>query len=68
MNDQTLTYEIALQKLQEITTRLDRGQLNIDDLAATLKEANSLLTFCRQKLTTVEADVKKILDAEAQKA
>ena len=63
-----LTYEAALTRLQDITTRLDQGQLSIDDLAATLKEANSLLTFCRQKLTTAEADVKKILDGEEEKA
>lgn len=68
MSTTPLTYEAALKQLQEITTRLEQGKLNIDDLAATLKQANSLLTFCRQKLTTVEADVKAILDGEAGKA
>ena len=36
--------------------------MDIDSLATSLKEAKELVQYCKEKLTKVEADVKKILD------
>ncbi len=58
------TYEQAISRLKEIVAKVESGQMNIDDLAANLKEAKQLSDFCKAKLTGVEADVKKILEEE----
>lgn len=57
-----LTYEQSMQRLQEIVAKMERGEMNIDSLAENLKEARGLVEFCRNKLTKVEQDVKKILE------
>ena len=57
-----MTYEKAMKRLEEIVTKIESGEMDIDSLAANLKEAKALVEFCKEKLTTVEAEVKKCLD------
>ncbi len=51
-----------MSRLEEIVKKIERGEMDIDSLAANLKEAKGLVEFCKAKLTTVEAEVKKCLD------
>lgn len=62
MTKETPTYEEAMQKLTAIVQKIESGQMDIDSLAANLKEAKNLITFCKAKLTKVEEDVKKSLE------
>ena len=57
-----MTYEQAVKRLEEIVNRLEGGEMDIDSLTANLKEAKGLVEFCKEKLTNVEAEVKKCLD------
>lgn len=57
-----MTYEQAASKLEMIVAKIERGEMDIDSLAANLKEAKELVNFCKTKLTKVEEDVKKILE------
>ena len=56
-----MTYEQAVKRLEELTQAIERGTLNIDDLAKNLEEAKELLKFCKTKLQKVEEDVNKTL-------
>lgn len=60
--DNKMTYEQAISRIEEITRKVESGEMDIDSLATSLKEAKELVQFCKEKLTKVEADVKKILD------
>lgn len=60
--EKNLTYEQAVERLQEIVAKIERGEMNVDSLAKNLKEAKDLVTFCKAKLTKAEQDVKKILE------
>ena len=44
------TYEQAMKRLEEIVTRIDSNELDIDSLGESLKEAQELIKFCREKL------------------
>ena len=57
-----MTYEQAVKRLEEIVKRIEGGEMDIDSLTAKLKEAKGLVEFCKEKLTNVEAEVKKCLD------
>ena len=59
--DNKMTYEQAISRIEEITRKVESGEMDIDSLANSLKEAKELVQFCKEKLTKVEADVKKIL-------
>ena len=57
-----LKYEDAVKRLQTIVAQIENGDTDIDRLAASLKEAKTLIKFCKEKLQKVETDVKKILE------
>lgn len=57
-----MKYEEAIKRLNDIVQKLEAGGMDVDSLANNLKEAQELVAFCRDQLTRVEADVKKILD------
>lgn len=58
------TYKEAMQQLEEISRSISSGELDVDQLAAKLKQAKELVEFCKKKLQTVEADVNQILGQE----
>ena len=60
--EKNLTYEKAMKRLEDIVKKIESGEMDIDSLTANLKEAKKLVEFCKAKLTTVEAEVKKSLD------
>lgn len=57
-----LTYEEALKQLNAIVQQLERKEIKIDDLSATVEKAKELVDFCRDKLDKTEEDIKKIID------
>lgn len=60
--EKKLTYEKAVKRLEEIVKKIEGGEMDIDSLTTNLKEAKDLVEFCKDKLTNVEAEVKKCLD------
>lgn len=63
--EQELTYEAAMERLEALAREIEDGNIAIDQLATKLKEAQQLLAFCKEKLTKAEAEVNKLLDADA---
>ena len=55
------TYSEAMARLEKIVSQIDSNQLDIDQLADKIKEANRLIAFCTAKLTKAEAEVEKLL-------
>ena len=60
--DKKLNYTQAMQRLEEIVSKIESGEMDIDSLTDNLKEAKELVNFCKEKLTKVENEVKTILD------
>ena len=60
--EKKLTYEKAVKRLEEIVKKIEGGEMDIDSLTVNLKEAKDLVEYCKEKLTNVEAEVKKCLD------
>jgi exodeoxyribonuclease VII small subunit len=57
----TLTYEKALGRIEEIISKIEAEELNVDELAKHVKEASDLLKFCKSKLFETEEEIEKIL-------
>ncbi|MFN7641327.1 MAG: exodeoxyribonuclease VII small subunit [bacterium] len=55
------TYEAAVQELEQLVTRLEAGELPLDQLLAGYQRGAELLKFCRDKLQAVEGQI-KVLD------
>lgn len=61
MNEET-NYSEAFDELQMIVADIEQGEISVDELAAKVKRASMLIRICREKLTSTEADVGKILE------
>lgn len=60
MNDQS-SYVRAFEELQQIVSEIEEGQITVDELSEKVKRAAHLISICKQKLTSTEEDVNKIL-------
>ena len=55
------TYEAALQELEQLVSRLESGQMPLDELLSGYQRGAALLAFCKDKLQAVEDQI-KVLD------
>ena len=57
-------YEAALQELEALVSRLESGQLPLDQLLSGYQRGAQLLKFCRDRLEAVETQIKVLEDTE----
>jgi exodeoxyribonuclease VII small subunit len=58
------TYELALSELEQLVSSMENAALPLDRLLVSYRRAADLLTFCRSRLTAVEAQVKVLEDGQ----
>jgi exodeoxyribonuclease VII small subunit len=58
------TFEEALDKLQEIVSSLETGQLSLDESLKKFEEGIRLSRFCNQKLTETQQKVQKLVEKD----
>ena len=61
---QQMKYEEAVGRLEEIVKKMENDELDIDQMAQQLKEAQQLIRLCKDRLTKVDADIKAVMDAQ----
>ena len=61
------TYEAAYKELQEIAKEIENETVSVDVLAAKVKRAAELITFCQSKLRSTELEVGKIIEQMEKK-
>ena len=59
-----MKYEEAIQQLETIVSQIENNELDIDQLADCLKEAQKLIKLCKDKLYKTDEKIKALLDAE----
>lgn len=52
-----LTYNGAMLELKKIIESIEQGDVKIDALNTNLERANFLVTYCQQKLKTIEGSI-----------
>lgn len=61
------TYSQAMARLEKIVSQINNNELEIDQLAEKIKEANEIIAFCESKLMKADQEIEKIL-AEKQES
>ena len=56
------SYEAALQELEQLVSRLESGDVPLDQLLTGYQRGAELLNYCRARLEAVEQQI-KVLDA-----
>ena len=59
-----IKYEEAVHKLEATVDKMERGELDIDSMAAQLKEAQELVKLCKQKLKRTDNEIQKLLEKQ----
>ena len=54
-------YTAAFRELQDIVTKLEKGEVSVDVLSQKVKRAAQLIAVCKLKLTQTELDVQEVL-------
>lgn len=61
MTTKTLKFEDALQQLEGLVSKLERGDMPLDEAMNAFENGVEMVKFCQKKLTEAEAKVEKIL-------
>ena len=61
MEENKLTYKEAMAEIEDIVTKLENNQLDVDELSGKVKRVSELIAFCKPKLHETEEEVEKIL-------
>ena len=64
MTKKKISYQEAANELENIVNSLEQGDLNIDEMAAKVKKANTLLEQCKQALYSIEEEVSELMENE----
>lgn len=64
MAKETTKYEDAIREIEDIVSKMENGDMEIDELCTQLKKAQKLIKLCRDRLTKTETEIKNILNAE----
>lgn len=64
MENNEMKYEKAVCELEEIVDKMERDELDIDQLSEQLKRAKVLVKLCKNKLTKTDEEIKKLLSEE----
>lgn len=54
-------YSDAFSELQQIVSKIENGDINVDELADHIKRASQLIHICKSKLTASEEEVNILL-------
>lgn len=57
-------YEEAVEQLEQIVRKMENDELDIDSLTDELRKAQELIKLCKAKLTSTDAEIKKMLEKE----
>lgn len=61
MAEKKVTYASAMAELEKIVSDIDSGEVDVDVLAAKVKRARELITFCSSRLRGAQDSVNEIL-------
>lgn len=50
-----------MAEIEDIVSKLENNQLDVDELSEKVKKVSGLITFCKSKLHETEEEVEKIL-------
>ncbi len=62
-----LNYKTAFDELSQIAEDMESETISVDELSEKVKRAAVLIAFCQTKLTSTEAEVKKVLSQMEKK-
>ena len=60
MNEKNMTFEAAMQRLEQIVRTLERGDAQLDESLKLFQEGTELVRACGKLLDEAELEIKKV--------
>lgn len=64
MDEKELSYEEAMNRLEDIVRTLDMGEVGLDESITLFKEGLTMVKECRSQLDKAEGEIKILLNGE----
>jgi len=58
--DRELSFEEAIEELEEITNKMEKGEIPLEKSIELYEKAKKLIKFCEDKLSNVEKRIKEL--------
>ncbi len=62
MTKRKISYQEAIDEVEDILSKIENEELDVDELSEKVKRVNSLIKICKEKLFKTEEEVEKILN------
>ena len=63
-----IKYSKAVKRLEEIISKIESEQIDVDDLSARVKEAVDLINLCKKKIEKAELEVRQVVESFEEEA
>ena len=63
MNEQNMTFEQSMQRLEQIVRAMERGDVSLEESLKLFREGTDLVSRCGKLLDEAELQVKRIMTA-----
>ncbi len=57
-------YDKAMQQLEKLVERIQKGEMGLEEMRNEVKTAMELIKMCRKKLRNIETDLEETLEEE----
>lgn len=64
MRKQKTDYDKAMEQLEDLVDRIQRGEMGLEEMRGEVKSALELIKQCRLKLRAIETDLDALLEEE----
>jgi len=62
MTKKKISYQEAIEEVEDILAKIENEELDVDDLSDKVKRVHPLIKICKEKLFKTEEEVDKILN------
>lgn len=66
MQKKEINYEQALEELESIASKMEKGEFEMDELIVNLKKAQELIKLCKDKLQKTDVEIQNILNQDKE--
>jgi len=62
MTKKKISYREAVEEIEDILSKIENEELDVDELSDQVKRVSSLIKICKEKLFKTQEEVEQILD------
>ena len=62
MTTKKITYQKAVEEIEDILSKIENEELDVDELSDQVKRVSTLIKICKEKLFKTQEEVERILD------